>query len=186
MKLNKLASSLARAKAILPSSLHPFITSFAFNSMVKMSGTARQHFSNLTQSEAVVTISNIRRNQNHIGGVHAAGMALVAETATGAVFGMNVTDSSLPLLKSMEVSYKRRSVGAITARATLTEAQRAFIVESPKGELLVPVVVTDESGAEPCVATMTWAWVPKKRSQNRSTDPAESQAASFDTSESAK
>ena len=34
--------------------------------------------------------------QNHIKGVHACAMALLAESATGAVFGMNVPDSAIP------------------------------------------------------------------------------------------
>ncbi len=44
-----------------------------------------------------------RKVQNHIGGIHACGMALLSESATGLVFGMNVPDSHVPLIKSMKV-----------------------------------------------------------------------------------
>lgn len=49
--------------------------------------------------------------QNHIGGVHACGMALAAESATGILMGMNVPDSRLPLCKSMTIDFKRRAEG---------------------------------------------------------------------------
>ena len=32
-----------------------------------------------------------------------------------------------------------------------------------KGEVVVPVVIKDESGEQPIQAEMTWAWVPKKK-----------------------
>lgn len=32
-----------------------------------------------------------------------------------------------------------------------------------KGEVTVPVVITDESGQQPIQAEMIWAWVPKQR-----------------------
>ena len=46
--------------------------------------------------------------QNHIGGVHACGMALLSESATGLVFGMNVPDTHIPVIKTMKVGGGRR------------------------------------------------------------------------------
>lgn len=63
------------------------------------------------EASAVVTIKNRRRVQNHIGGLHACGMALAAESATGIVVGMNVPDSAIPLCKSMKVNFVRRCEG---------------------------------------------------------------------------
>ena len=40
---------------------------------------------------------------------------------------------------------------------------RARIAAEPKGDVVVPVIVTDESGEQPIQCAMTWAWVPKKR-----------------------
>ena len=36
-------------------------------------------------------------------------------------------------------------------------------ITEDKGDVLVDVVVTDESGESPIVCEMVWAWVPKKR-----------------------
>src|SRR3546814_8217460 len=70
---------------------------------------------------------------------------------------------SSDLLKAMHIDYQRRARGALRATATLSPAQRARIAADEKGELVVPVQVEDESGEAPIAATMTWAWVPKKR-----------------------
>jgi acyl-coenzyme A thioesterase PaaI-like protein len=101
--------------------------------------------------------------QNHIGGVHAAAMALLAETATGAVFGMTVPDTHLPLLKFMRVDYVKRANGSLRAEATLTPEQRQRLLTEDKGDLVVPVRVTDADGNEPIQVQMCWAWVPKRR-----------------------
>jgi Domain of unknown function (DUF4442) len=49
--------------------------------------------------------------QNHIGGIHACGMALLSETATGALLAMNVPDTHLPLCKSFKIDFKRLAKG---------------------------------------------------------------------------
>jgi hypothetical protein len=105
--------------------------------------------------------------QNHIGGVHAAAMALLAETATGMVVGMNVRDDCLPLAKQMQVNFKKRSQGAMRAVAVLDDSQRAAMQQSDKGEVKVRVEVSDESGAAPVECEFTWAWIPSAPQQNR-------------------
>lgn len=94
-------------------------------------------------------MKNRRRVQNHIHGVHAAAMALLAESSTGAVLRMNVPDTSLPLLKSMHIDYVKRATGALRAVAMLTDEQRALLTTEPRGEITVAVTVTDEAGVNP-------------------------------------
>ena len=95
--------------------------------------------------------------------VRAVAAALAAESASGIVFGMNVPDSHLPLLKSMTMQYTRRMQGAIRVEANLTDAQRESISRDEKGDLMVAVILTDESGQQPIECQMNWAWTPKKR-----------------------
>src|SRR3546814_8874871 len=123
-----MANRLSRAVAwlaALPAPLRNRATSLLFNSQVRFAGTGGLRFEKLDASEAIVVIRNRRAVQNHIGGVHAAAMALLAETATGAVFGMNVPADRLPLLKAMHIEYTRRARGALRATATLSPAPRA-------------------------------------------------------------
>lgn len=162
MSNNPLARAVG-AVAAWPAPLRNRLVTAMFNSQVRFAGTGGLRFTTLSAEQAIVVIANRRRVRNHIGGVHAAAMALLAETATGAVFGMNVRSDALPLLKQMHIDYQRRAQGALTATATLDAAARARILAEPKGEIVVPVTVTDEAGEQPIQAQMTWAWVPKQR-----------------------
>jgi hypothetical protein len=49
------------------------------------------------------------------------------------------------------------------AEARIDAADIARMHRDEKGDVLVPVTVTDESGESPIVCEMIWAWVPKKR-----------------------
>lgn len=162
-------SSLNRAvqkTAKLPPVLRWWLLSWMFGRTVKFVKTVGLHFEDLSEARALVCIPNHRRAQNHIGTVHAAAMALLAETATGAVLGMNVPDDRVPLLKHLEVDYLKLALGDLRAEATLDASARARIHAEEKGEIEVPVKVTDESGAEPIQCRMVWAWVPKRRKQS--------------------
>lgn len=130
--------------------------------MVPFIHTAGLRVDELTEERAVIRVLNVQKVQNHIGGVHAAAMALLAETATGFVVGMNVPDTAIPLIRSMKVSYVRRTKGAMRAEATLSDDQRARILQDPKGDVTVAVAVTDETGEEPIRCEMVWAWIPKR------------------------
>lgn len=161
-KPNQLSRNVARFKG-LPASLQPWVTSLLLGKVVPLVGTAGLRFDEISQERVVVSIRNRRKVQNHIKGVHAAGMALLAETATGFCVGMNVPDDKLPLIKTMKVDYLKRSVGDMKAVAHLRPEQIQQILTQDKGEVTVPVTITDESGQEPIKAEMIWAWVPKKR-----------------------
>ena len=159
---NQLARTLARVQ-VLPARLRPWAISRLLGSVVPLVGTAGLRFEQVTPEKVVVSVANRRKVQNHIRGVHAAGMVLLAETATGFCVGMNVPDDKLPLIKTMKVDFQRRAVGGMTAVATLRPEQIALMQQQDKGEVTVPVVITDESGQQPIQAEMIWAWMPKQK-----------------------
>jgi len=158
-RLNTMATKLMG----LPPAFRSFAMSKAFGSVIKYAGHSGIRFEELTDDKCVVSIKNKKKVQNHIGGVHAAAMALLAETATGFVFGMNVPDSKLPVIKKMDIDYVKRSTGDMRAVATLSAEDIARIQTEEKGEVTVPVIITDEANVEPIKASMTWAWTAKKR-----------------------
>lgn len=147
----------------LPANLQATLISKVFGQVVPLVGTAGLVYDELTPERVVVSIRNRRRVQNHIKNVHAAAMALLAETATGFAVGINLPDDKLPLIKSLKVEYLKRSQGDMRAVASLTAADIARIKNEPKGEVTVPVIVTDATGNEPIRCEMIWAWVPKQR-----------------------
>ena len=147
----------------MPDFLQPKLRSWAIGRTIPFVATAGLRIETLEERKLVVTLENVNKVQNHIGTVHAAASALVAETATGLVVGMNVHDGAIPLMKSMTIDYVRRAEGGLKAVAELSEAEAQRLQTDEKGDLIVPVQVTDEDGEQPIVCQMTWAWVPKKR-----------------------
>ena len=156
-------SKLVKATAKLPKGIRSTLWSKAFGRIVPMVGSANIRYLEVSHAKVVVKIENHRAMQNHIGQVHACAMALIAETATGFVTGMNVPDSCIVLIKSLKVDFKRPSKGTMTAVATLTDEQQKLMQSSEKGETLVSVVVTDETNEEPIQCEMLWAWVAKSQ-----------------------
>lgn len=147
----------------LPAPLRGRAITLLFNSQVRFAGTGKVRFDSLSCERAVLHLPNHPKVRNHIGGVHAAAMALLAETATGSVFGMNVPGTHLPVIKTLKVDYLRRAEGALTAVASLDAAARSRLQQEDKGDLIVPVTLTDQSGREPVACEMHWAWIPKRR-----------------------
>ena len=154
---------LTKKFARLPSGLRSVVLSRLFGRFVPFVGTAGLRFEHVECERLVVSIHNRRKVRNHIQGVLAAAMALLAETATGFVLAMNLPDDKLMLLKSMKVDYLERAQGHLRAVATLDPEKIAELQSLEKGNLVVPVSISDESGAEPIQCEMCWAWMPKKR-----------------------
>jgi acyl-coenzyme A thioesterase PaaI-like protein len=146
-----------------PQFMQSFLLTRFFNYMVKFAGTTGVKLEKVTHQQALLTLKNKKSVQNHIGGIHAIAAAVLAESASGVVFGMNVPDSRVPLLKSMKINYQRRMQGDLKAVANLTAESIALIEQQEKGDMIVPVIITDESGQQPIECEMEWAWVSKKR-----------------------
>jgi len=146
-----------------PQFMQSFLLTTLFTHKVKFAGTTGVKIEKITHQQTILSLKNKKSVQNHIGGIHAIAAAVLAESATGIVFGMNVPDSRLPLLKSMKVSYQRRMQGDLKAIANLTPEKIQMIEQQDKGDVIVPVIITDESRQEPIECEMEWAWVSKKR-----------------------
>ncbi len=159
---NQLAQRVATMKKV-PAPLQPWLISKLLGSVVPLVGTAGLRFDEITPERVVVSIRNRKPVQNHIKGVHAAAMALLAETATGFCVGMNLPDDKLPLIKTLKVDYLKRASGDMRAVAQLRPEQIQQILTQDKGEVTVPVTITDSSGQAPIACEMIWAWVPKAR-----------------------
>tara|TARA_R110001592_G_scaffold319724_3_gene597476 strand:+ start:4195 stop:4686 length:492 start_codon:yes stop_codon:yes gene_type:complete len=158
-KLNKIVSSINA----LPEFLRPKALSTFFGRMVKFTGTAGTIVEELNDQKAIISLKNKKAVQNHIGSVHAVASILIAESASGYVVGMNIPDTSVPVIKTIKADYTKRSKGDMKAVATLSKSQISAIQTKEKGETNVKVTVTDGEGKEPIIVEMIWAWTPKKR-----------------------
>lgn len=155
--------SIVKTTSKLPKSIRSMLWSKAFGRIVPMVGTANIRYLEVDQDHVTVRIENTRNMQNHIQGVHAAAMALLAETATGFLTGLHVPDNRILLIKSLHVDYLKVAQGGLTATATLSAEQQSFIADNDKGELLIPVTVIDDAGNAPIQCQMLWAWLPKRK-----------------------
>ena len=159
---NRLARTLGQIERV-PAFARGWARNQVLRRAVPFTGTAGLQFQVMRPERVEIAVANRRRVQNHIGGVHAAAMALLAETATGMVVGMNVRDDCLPLAKELSVAFRKRAQGSLRAVATLTEDQRLHMQQVDKGEVTVAVQVYDDSGAEPIECEFIWAWVPSAK-----------------------
>ncbi len=163
MSKNLIAATVNATKA-LPAGIRSRILTAAFSRAVPFVGTAGVRYELVTQDKVICSIRNRRPVQNHINGVHAVAMGLIAETATGFVTAMNLPDGEkIVLIKSMKLEYKKVAKGDLTATATLSLRDRELIATTPKGTVTVPCIITDETGESPVECEMVWAWVSKKR-----------------------
>ncbi len=160
-KRNRLSRAVG-AINLLPRRLRSRSLTLLLGSQVRFAGTARVRIHELGQERAILSLKNRRPVQNHIKGIHAAAMALLAESASGFLVGMNVPDDKLPLIKTMKIDYLKRAQGDLTAIATLEAGQIEQIRQQDKGEVRVAVLVSDENGNQPIACEMVWAWVGKK------------------------
>ena len=159
---NRLARA-ARLIARLPKRWQPTLLSRLMGTIIKFAGTAKVRVEKLEPNECIIILKNRKRVQNHIGSVHAAAMALIAESATGFMTALTVPDNRIIVLRSMELTYVKRATGDMKAVASFSQEQIDFIAQTPKGDIEVPVIITDENGEETVAAKMVWAWTMKKK-----------------------
>lgn len=145
-----------------PSWLSAKLITWVFRHKVKLAGTVGLDILETDGKRVVYRQRNRRKAQNHIGSVHAAATALLAESASGFIVGINLPADKLPLIKNMNINYVKRSTGDIQVVASLTDEQIELLHSEPRGEVLVKVEVTDAVGIVPVECEMLWAWVPKK------------------------
>ncbi|SNT71374.1 DUF4442 domain-containing protein [Psychrobacter sp. LV10R520-6] len=155
----------------LPASARSTILSKAFGKVVPYVGTTGICYETVDPNQVVVSLNNSKSVQNHIGSIHAVAVTLLAETATGFILGLNLPADRVLLIKSYSVNfYRPLKKGQVAAVATLSDEQRLNILNTPKGEMVIPCVINDresDSERDPIVVEMTWAWIPKSELEAR-------------------
>jgi acyl-coenzyme A thioesterase PaaI-like protein len=145
-----------------PTWLSSKLMTWVFRYKVKLAGTTGIEVLLTDGKTATNRQKNRRKAQNHIGSVHAAAMALLAESCTGFIVGINLPGDKLPLIKRMNLNYVKRATCDMTAIANLIDEQIALMQTAQKGEVNVKVQITDAKGIEPLECEMIWAWAPKR------------------------
>ena len=158
-RLTKLALAINK----LPNPIRRQTLTAALGRVIRFAGHAGIKVLELQPSRVHLKLENKRHVRNHIGGVHAAAMALLAESASGYIVGLSLPAGKTPVIKSMTINYLRRAKGGLEAVATLSDEARRQIESADAGEVFVDVQVTDERGDTPIECEMLWAWRPDRR-----------------------
>ena len=169
--INNQFTKLLSITKYLPASARSSILSKAFGKVVPYVGTTGVYYETVEPNQVVVSLNNTKAVQNHIGSIHAVAITLLAETATGFILGLNLPSDRVLLIKSYSVNFYRPiKKGQIAAVASLSDEQRLDILNTPKGEMVIPCVIHDresDSDRDPIVVEMTWAWIPKSELEAR-------------------
>ena len=155
---------IANRYADLPDRARRPLVTQAVGEVIPFVATAGCFVEAYTNTRVAVRLDNRDAVQNHLGGLHAAALALLAETASGLVVALNVPPASSPLLRTMDVSFERFGCDTVQAEATLTDQDADRIQSRPIGKVDVEVALTTPGDDSPLVtSTLQWAWVPEER-----------------------
>lgn len=169
--INNQFTKLLSITKYLPATARSKILSKAFGKVVPYVGTTGICYETVEPNQVVVSLDNDKAVQNHIGSIHAVAITLLAETATGFILGLNLPSDRILLIKSYSVNFYRPiKKGQIAAVASLSDEQRQHILDTPKGEMIIPCVIEDRESAssrDPITVEMMWAWIPKSELEAR-------------------
>lgn len=169
--VNNQFTKLLSITKYLPAGARTKVLSKAFGKVVPYVGTTGICYETVEPNQVVVSLNNDKPVQNHIGSIHAVAVTLLAETATGFILGLNLPSDRILLIKSYSVNfYRPLRKGQVAAVATLSDEQRLDILNTPKGEMVIPCVIHDrqsDSVRDPITVEMTWAWIPKSELEAR-------------------
>lgn len=85
--------------------------------------------------------------QNHIKTVHAIAVCNLVEMSMGLVAESTIPNHLRWLPMGMDVTYKKKATGKLTATSTI-DANTFFKLEKYPGMVKVPVIVTNAEGVE--------------------------------------
>lgn len=158
---NQLQTAFAQI-AELPADQQMAATNMALRMAVPFLATAHVTFEKVAEQEWIAHVPNEAELRNHLGQVHAGVMITVAESVAVTMMGLSLPEERLPLVKSIDARFVRRSSGKITATARLSDAQLHQIKTEPKGEIAIEVDVRDETGEQPILVTVVPAWTTRR------------------------
>ena len=156
-KITKIFSKIEK----LPKFLQKSAKGIAIGFTVPFIRTAGIQFEQTLPNSWTASLKNRRKVQNHLKQVHAGGMVLLAETVAVFVTSMNLPDSKIPLVKKIEADFVKRSSGSIRATATITKEQIETMQSLDKGEMIIDVLLKDDTNAQPVIIKITSAWITK-------------------------
>lgn len=160
---NPFAEISNQYKGFPPHLRRPLVTN-AVGEVIPFVATTGCYIQTYTPTQVAVRLDNRPALRNHLGGLHAAALALLTETASGLVVALNVPPASSPLLRTMDVSFERFAQQSVEAEANLTKEESSRIRSNPIGRVDVEVTLSALDDDTSLVSSsLEWAWLPDDR-----------------------
>jgi acyl-coenzyme A thioesterase PaaI-like protein len=163
---SRLERRLAPLQRLPPALRWPLVT-WMVGRTVPFVGTGGVCIQSLGREGVLLSLPLRRRVANHLGSAHAVAQALLAETAGGLAFAMHIPVARTPVVKRMEISYRRIARGTLTASARVPQDALARLQTETSGEVVVPVDLRDETGGDLVDCHLVYAWFTRDAAQGR-------------------
>ncbi len=131
--------------------------------------TVGVEFGEITAKRAVAHLPDAPEHHNHVGGLHAALIFGLGETASGAVvlaaLGRTM-ERATPLVVHAEIGYLKLARGPLTATAVLDRPAADILEELDAGtrpEFTVTVTITDSESQKTTHMTVVWTLRPNRQ-----------------------
>lgn len=131
-------------------------------------GSNGVEFEHIGPDKVIATIADDSSQHNHVGGLHAAMIFGVGETASGALLLTAFAEQlsrATPLVVSAEIGYRKVALGALRAEAVLGRDAAEVIAELDAGqrpEFPVRVTITNADGVITTELTVLWTLRPNR------------------------
>eukprot|EP01032_Pedospumella_encystans_P021509 gene21509-24396_t len=137
--------------------------SLAFSLFAPYFLTIRPSVNDLKPGFSSVSMKQRWGVQNHIKTVHAIAVCNLVEMSMGLVAESTIPSHLRWLPMGMDVAYKKKATGQLTATSTI-DANTFFTLEKYPGMVKVPVIVTNSEGVEVTTAEVR-LWISEKPAQ---------------------
>lgn len=157
--MNKLMNQLQKARS---SAWHLWWLNFGLWRMVPFNAPHRLRITAITDEAITIKAKNVRRNQNHIKGVHACLLATLCEYATGLglLARLNPKEYRI-ILKSIQMTYHYQAKSDVTVTFSITQewfAQEILHPLQQTGKLFKEISIDayDAAGNSVCTGVINW------------------------------
>ncbi len=138
-----------------------YLLNFALRRMIPFNGPHQFNITHVKEQSLVITAPYIRKNKNHINGIHACALATLCEYVSGLSLARALPPEQYRLiLKSIHMEYHYQGKCAVSAEFGISPEETAIIKSRLEAEEALlrqySVAVYDAENKHICSGTIEW------------------------------
>ncbi len=157
MKKDFLARIIVKA---YDSKFYLSLMNLGLNRMIPFNKPHKFKVKQIALNEIEVFLPNIKRNRNHIKGIHACALATLCEMTTGLLLISRLDPSKFRLImKKLEIEYFYQAKMDVTAKFKLEETEIERIIQEANSDTCTispQISVFDKNNSLICTAQVNW------------------------------